>query len=255
MPFTEAYARRFGAARPPEQLNVDERMLIVSAETDEATTRIIEFLSKRYGVDVNVVNISYFIVGEQQIVTRSWTIDPGDLEYRVDSRLTESEISDPVPPGIWHVNVGVHPNDLIERNWNDPRRFGFLSAGQGGKWRDEIARIGVGDQVYAYLNGAGYVGGGTVVTAATRADQFVPPSYDKPLRALPVESRAWFMNDGDSDLAEYMIGVRWDGAVSPEDALRVAHPLRGTVKRIRSADLLQTLHIAFNSEGERGATA
>ncbi len=220
-------------------------MLILCADTDGATTRIVEFLTKRYGVDINVVNLSYYVVGGHGVVARTWTIDPGDLVYRIDSRITERESSEPAPSGIWHVNVGVHANDLIERNWADPLRFGFLSAGQGEKWRDEISRINVGDHVYAYLNGAGYVGGGKVVTGATRADQFVPPGYDKPLRDLPVETHAWFANSDDPTMAEYIIGVRWNKAVTPNEALRVAHPLRGTVRRIRSADLAQTLSAAF----------
>jgi hypothetical protein len=84
------------------------------------------------------------------------------------------------------------------------------------------------------------------VAPAVRADSFVPPGYDKSLRDLPLESQGWFANDDDPELAEYMVGVRWDRAVSPMDGLRVSHPLRGTVRRIRSPDLAARLREAFD---------
>lgn len=242
--FNEAYHSRFGTGNVPEQVNSDQRILIVATDVDEATSRIVEHLTKRYGVDINVVSLSYFTIGEQEMLARSWLVEPVELEERVDSRVTVEEENALAPPGLWHVNVGVHPNELIQRNWDDPMTFGFLSAGQGAKWRDEISRLGVGDHVYAYLNGHGYVGGGVVTSSAVRADGFVPPGYDKPLRELPLESQGWFTNSDDPELAEYMVGIHWDKAVPAMEGLRVL-PLRGTVRRIKGADRAATLHAAF----------
>ncbi len=160
--FPEAYRGRFGDVNVPEQLNTDQRMLIVGTEVDDATTRIVEHITRKWGADINVVVLSYFVVGEQKILARTWIVDPIDLEERVDSRPSGPAAADldRVWTGLWHVNVGIHDNDSVQRDWDDERHYGFLSAGQGPQWRDEMLKLSAGDTVYAYLNGAGYVGAG-----------------------------------------------------------------------------------------------
>lgn len=246
MSFNEAYQRQYGRRNPPEQLNTDQRILIVATDVDEATTRIVQHLTGRYGVDINVVTLSYFRVGEQELLARTWVVDPSELLERVDSRTPDSVATgvDRTWTGLWHVNLGVH-TDMIQRNWEDPRRYGFVSAGQGPKWRDEISKLKVGDRVYAYLNGAGYVGGGEVISTATRADDFIPPESTKPLRELPLESHSWFAESSDSDLAEYMVGVKWSRTVDSSEGLRASPTIRGTVRKIWSADLGDRLRTAF----------
>jgi hypothetical protein len=63
-----------------------------------------------------------------------------------------------------------------------------------------MSRLSIGDKVYAYLNGAGYVGGGEVTSAAVPAVSFVPSGSDKPLRELPLQSQGWFVNGDDPDI-------------------------------------------------------
>jgi len=160
----------------PEQLNTDQRMLIVATDVDEATTRIVEHLTRRYGVDINVVALSYFIIGEQEILARTWVVDPVELEERVDAHPSEPGADvERAWTGLWHVNIGFDADSVVERNWDDERRYGFLSAGQGSRFREEILRLSVADHVYAYKNGAGYVGGGVVTSPAVRAPTFVRP--------------------------------------------------------------------------------
>jgi hypothetical protein len=245
--FNEAYQKQYGARNPPEQLNTDQRILIVATDVDEATTRIVQHLTGRYGVDINVVNLSYFSVGEQELLARTWVVDPAELLERVDSRTPDPIAmgADRAWTGLWHVNLGVAPGEGVQRNWEDPRRYGFVSAGHGPKWRDEISRLAIGDRIYAYLNGAGYVGGGEVRSTAERADNFIPPGFDKPLRELPLESQSWFLDGDDPELAEYMVGVKWSGAVEPSEGLRASPAIRGTVRKIWSADLGDRLRAAF----------
>lgn len=248
--FNEAYQRQYGIRNPPEQLNTDQRILIVATDVDEATTRIVQHLTGRYGVDINIVTLSYFSVGEQELLARTWVVDPAELLERVDSR-TPDPIAIGVDrkwTGLWHVNLGVHDEDddeSFQRNWEDPRRYNFISAGQGAKWRNEVSKLAVGDRFYTYLNGAGYVGGGEVTSPATSADNFVPPGFDKLLRELPLESQSWFRNGGDPDLAEYMVGVKWFRTVDPSDGLRASPPIRGTIRKIWNADLGDRLRATF----------
>jgi hypothetical protein len=218
-------------------------MLIVATDTDDATKRIVNHLTQRYGVDINVVALSYYTVGEQELLACIWAVDPAELEDRVDSRSSEG-VGDVERPwtGLWHFNVGAHEG----RSWDDERRYGFLSAGGGPKWRDEISRLSVGDHVYAYINGAGYCGGGTVASPAVRADRFKSPGASVPLRDLPLDSDKWFKDADDDELAEYMVGIQWAKTVPADQGLRVSHALRGTVRKIYSSDLAERLRATFN---------
>jgi Endonuclease NucS len=246
--FSEAYQRRFGAPRSPEQLNTQQRILIVATDVDDATSRIIQHLTTRYGIDINVVALSYFNTGEQELLARTWVVGPAELAARIDAHGSEVVAeAERAWTGLWHVNVGAHSDDMIGRNWSDMRRYGFLSAGQGYKWRDEIGRLSVGDRVFAYLNGSGYVGAGIVTQGAVHAFAFTPPGFDTRLEELPLKSRGWFVNSDDMDMCEWMVAVNWLKTVDPQDGVRASHPLRGTVRKIWGADLAQTLLSAFGN--------
>jgi hypothetical protein len=146
--------------------------------------------------------------------------------------------------GYWHVNVGVHAQDGIQRNWSDPRRYGFLSAGQGPEWRDKISVLQPGDKVFAYLNRSGYVGAGIVTSSAVPAAAFVPPGRDTPLSALPLVSRGWFTNSNDIENAEYVIGMKWISTRDAREGIR-GRFLRGTVCRILDPQYAAALEKAF----------
>ena len=64
--------------------------------------------------------------------------------------------------GVFFGNVG----DWEHRLWEDSRKFGFLAAGHGKKYSDQLNRLSAGDIVAAYLSGRGYVGIGRVTAAA-----------------------------------------------------------------------------------------
>jgi hypothetical protein len=145
--------------------------------------------------------------------------------------------------GLWHVNCGVHAADRIARNWDEERDYGFLSAGQGPRWRDDLLKLPLAAPVYAYLIGSGYVAGGVVVSTAVRADDFIPPGMRKPLRSFTLTGE-WFKNSGDPELSEYMIGVRWNHAVSPAKAVKFRNR-RGTVHRIWKPDVAERLRAVF----------
>jgi hypothetical protein len=59
--------------------------------------------------------------------------------------------------GIYYYNVGEGPH----RDWDDYVKYGFISAGQGERWRDATLRFQKGDVVVAYLKRHGFVGVGS----------------------------------------------------------------------------------------------
>lgn len=247
-PFAELFAGTFGTSAVPD-LNSAQRGLIVATDADEATTRIIGYLTRSFGLDINVVTLASFMHNGQQLLARSWTIDPAELEELVAPPISDSAANakDRVWTGFWHVNVGVHTDEHIGRNWDDPRRYGFISAGQGTVWRDEIMKLRTGSRIFAYLNTYGYVGAGVVVSEAVPAKDFISPVDGKPLSQLLPPSSGYFTNADDPEDAEYMVGVQWTSTRDPQNAVRLQGPtIRGTVRRILSPERAAALQAAFD---------
>lgn len=70
----------------PEPLNQEQRLLIVATELDPQSERIVQFLSSRYGVNLNVVFFDYYKDGEQELVGRSWLIAPEEVKRNAQTR-------------------------------------------------------------------------------------------------------------------------------------------------------------------------
>ena len=64
--------------------------------------------------------------------------------------------------GLYYYNVG----EGVHRDWDDYRTFGFISAGQGVRWRDAMLGFRTGDVVAAYLKKHGFVGIGRITDQA-----------------------------------------------------------------------------------------
>jgi len=77
----------------------------------------------------------------------------------------ETSTSDVVWDGkSWFFNIGeVEPESY---SWEDSQRFSFICAGGGKRFRKIMQRFKIGDSVYAYVSGSGYVGIGTITKLA-----------------------------------------------------------------------------------------
>lgn len=114
--------------------------------------------------------------------------------------------------GIYYFNVGECPY----RNWDDCRRLGFLSAGHGPTWRDQIMDLTEGDVVVAYLKGKGYVGVGKV---RARAVPYLDYRHKgKLLQDYRLTAPKMPEDSDDLEKAEYVMGVDWVKAVPREEA-------------------------------------
>ncbi len=114
--------------------------------------------------------------------------------------------------GIYYVNVG----EGSHRNWDDCVRLGFLSAGQGSQWRDQILELVEGDVVVAYLKGSGYVGVGKVVN---RAVPYLDFRYEgRPLHDCNLSAPHMAENCHDPAKSEYVLRVDWSATVPKSEA-------------------------------------
>ena len=114
--------------------------------------------------------------------------------------------------GIYYYNVGEGQH----RHWDDYREIGFISAGQGARWRDAMLGFQPGDVVAAYLKKQGYVGIGKILE---RARPIRDTTIDgKPLLAHELRRAKMAENSESDEFSEYVCPVSWIVAVDRKDA-------------------------------------
>ena len=194
----EAFSEHFGEALPEDEVNGDHRMLIVASEIDDSSQRIVEYLAEEHSVNINVIFFSFFKVEDQELLGRAWLLDPEEVEERSISRKAPWS-------GYWFVNVG----EGVHRNWEDNVRYGFSSAGQGKAYSRPLKKLHVGDKIFAYIKGAGYVGFGEITQEALMIKDFLPSNEDRSLLSLPLKAANASENSNDPDKSEWVVGVKW----------------------------------------------
>ena len=220
--FEEGFAETFDSG-PPEKLNESHNLVIVAAELDPATERIIGYLTDNYGVPVNAIFFQYFTEGETEFLTRTWLIDPQEVEVKV-SRSVKKKESEPWNGQDFYVNFGdgSAEGEGVGRSWDDARKYGFVSAG-GGKWYSRpMEKLFRGARVFVNIPKNGYVAVGKVVEPAVPVTEFTVrhngqdvPFLDAPLTLSYDDIRESAI---DPDKRELMVRVEWVKAVPKSDA-------------------------------------
>lgn len=193
-----AFSEHFGA-QLPENVNANHSMIIVASELDESSERIVQYLSDDYNVNINAIFFNFFKTGDQEILGRAWLMDPEEVQDRAESRKQAPWA------GYWYVNIGEGPH----RNWEDCRKYGIISAGQGKWYSDGIKRLDVGDMIFAYQRGVGYAGYGEVTSKAAMLKNYVVQSDGQPLIDKNLQSVRPDENIDDPELCEWVVGVNW----------------------------------------------
>jgi uncharacterized protein len=102
------------------------------------------------------------------------------------------------------------------RSWDDCRQYGFLAAGNGRNWSEQLERLNPGDVVVAYLRKAGYAGVGVVTARAARVKKF--RYKGQPLSAADLKVPRLLEHGDDPDLCQYLVAVRWSKTYSRSEA-------------------------------------
>lgn len=131
------------------------------------------------------------------------------------------------------VNVGEdrsiipHRGWIGHRQWEGNRHYGFVSAGQGTVYSNPFRNLEIGDVVFAFISGEGYVGVGVVNQRAVPIRNFNFGGLT--LRDLDVDDRiitaqevsydfvpqltsirkTLFRNANNDELTDYAVGVEW----------------------------------------------
>jgi len=143
----------------------------------------------------------------------------------------------------WFVNVG----EGAHRNWDDNRRYGFISAGQGPTYSRFLKRLKVGDKIFAYMKKLGYVGYAEVTSPAVMIRDFVPDGESKAVLQLPLKAKHADENSDDPEMSEWAIGVKWVRSFPAEDARRFkgAFANQNVVCELRDSQTIEFLEREF----------
>ena len=210
-----AFAQRFGTELDGDELNRSHQIIIVAAELDATTERIIKYLNER-DIAINVVFFQVFDHGAQQLLSRAWLIDPSETQANVAT--SGKTVGEREP---WNGEYYVSFGDAMSRSWEDARQYGYISAG-GGTWYSQTLKLlSPGDRVWVKIPKTGYVGVGRVTGGVLPAKEFMVSTPDGPRAALDVLSHAerYKASADDPEKTEYFVPVTWLDTVPREKAV------------------------------------
>jgi hypothetical protein len=214
VPLEEAFAEKFDSSLP-DKLNDTHQIMIVSAQLDSETERIINYLSNNFDVPINAVFFRYFEEGEQQFITRSWLIDPNIVDEKSSNTKVENKKEK------WNQQdfvVNFEEND--SRNWEDAIKYGFIAAGGGSWYSKTLKRLFVGARIFCMIPKSGYVGIGKVTEAVEpiKDATFVVNGVEKKISDLNLKALKMLHDSDDPEKCEYIVKVEWLKTVPKEDA-------------------------------------
>ena len=218
--FEEGFDEHFGTA-PPEKINQEHDIIVVSAALDSETERIITYLSNNYNVPINAVFFRYFKDGNSEYLSRSWLIDPNEVEEK-STRTAASNKGEEWNGKDFVVNIDVA--DGIS-TWEDSIKYGFTSAG-GGRWySNSLNQLFPGARIFAMIPKKGYLGVGKVIEPSVPIKDFMVEKagggkvsiLNVPLKCEGIKK----FNPNDLDKTEYLVRIEWIKTVPEEKAFWV----------------------------------
>jgi hypothetical protein len=211
----EAFQKRFGAELGEEMLNQSHQIIIVAAELDGATERIIGYLNAR-DIAINAVFFQVFQHGDEQLLSRAWLIDLGETQANVAST---SKIKGEKEP--WNGEYYLSFGDMNSRHWEDARQYGFISAGGGSWYSQTLKLLSPGDRVWVKIPKTGYVGVGRVTETVQPVKEFMvkTPSGERPALEVLKYAERYKQSADDPEKAEYFVRVAWLDTVPESKAI------------------------------------
>ncbi|RTL34822.1 MAG: DUF91 domain-containing protein [Burkholderiales bacterium] len=199
------FLQRFGTALDEDSLNHAHQIVIVAAELDPSTERIVQYLNDR-DIAINVLCFQVFEHGGQQLLSRAWLIDPSETQANV--AVTTSSRGDKEP---WNGEFYVSFGDARSRSWDDAVRYGYISGGGGSWYSKTLRQLSPGDRVWVNIPGRGYVGVGVVQAAVQPASEFRLSTETGERLAMDVLKHGdqYKATADDPELSEYFVRVTW----------------------------------------------
>ncbi|WP_347917478.1 nuclease [Paracoccus marcusii] len=204
------FRQRFGQPLDEDALNESHQIVIVAASLDASSERIVNYLNNR-GLAINVLFFQVFNHGDQQLLSRAWLIDPGEVQVHAANTTTRGE-KEPWN-GEYYVSFGAGPS----RIWDEAVAHGFISGGGGSWYSNSLRMLSPEDRVWVKIPGAGFVGVGRVTGPRVQAKDFL--IGDRPaLEVLKGGYHREYVDD--EERAEYFVPVTWEKVLQPTQAIQ-----------------------------------
>jgi hypothetical protein len=199
------FQQRFGTGLDEDSLNHAHQIVIVAAELDPSTERIVQYLNDR-DIAINVLFFQVFEHGGQQLLSRAWLIDPSETQANVAVTTTNKGDKEP-----WNGEFYVSFGDERSRSWDDAIRYGYISGGGGSWYSKTLKQLNPGDRVWVNIPGRGYVGVGRVLEAVQPASEFRVSTDTGERLAMDVLKHGdqYKATADDPELSEYFVRVKW----------------------------------------------
>jgi hypothetical protein len=206
----EAFKDKFHVELEEENLNQSHQMVIVASELDDATERIINYLSER-GIAINAVFFEVFSDGKEQFLSRRWFVDPAEVQSSQSSSASNKE--------PWNGEFFVSFGDDEQRSWEDARKYGFISAGGGIWYSRTLNLLKPNDRIWVRIPKDGYVGVGIVESEVIPASEFEVEEGGKRISILDATMSAHYGSSKvNTEDQEYFVKVKWINTYSREQA-------------------------------------
>ncbi|MCC5968262.1 MAG: nuclease [Natronohydrobacter sp.] len=204
------FQARFGQPLDEDTINESHQVVIVAAVLDSSSERIVNYLNGR-GVGINVLFFQVFNHGEQQLLSRAWLIDPGEVQVQAASSGHRGE-KEPWN-GEFYVSYGASETRL----WEEARQHGFICGGGGTWYSNSLRMLEEGDRVWVKVPGKGFVGVGRVTGPRVMAKDFQIGDQS----ALDVLRGSYHREfPDDPEQSEYFVPVEWLHTVPESQAVQ-----------------------------------
>ena len=207
----EAFRNKFNQELEEQNLNQNHQIIIVASEMDSSTERIIDYLNQ-YDIPINIIFFKVYSHNEQQLISRAWFLDPQETKENATAPAHKAPWN-----GEYYCSFGHDEN----RDWEDARKYGFISAGGGSWYSKTLFRLNLGDKVWVNIPHTGYVGYGEVNHSATIAHEYKFDDFEsKTIYELANSANYHSEHKDNPDLAEYIVRIEWIKTVSIDEAVR-----------------------------------
>ena len=210
----EAFAETFDAPIP-EALNEPHDLIVVAAELDSSTERIIDYLSSSHGVPINAVFFRHFQDNGEEYLARSWLTDPKNV--KVSEETQHRGKKETWNEQDFYVSLGVGEH----RTWEDARRCGFVSGGQDRWYSRTLEQLFPDVRIFVHIPEEGYVGVGIVEEEAVPVKDFTVSieGETRPILEAPLKAPSIGENADDPEKPEHLVRVDWIETRPWEDAI------------------------------------
>lgn len=209
---------RFGQPLDEDTLNDSHQIVIVATHLDESSERIVAYLNKR-DIAINVLCFQVFDLGEQQLLSRSWLLDPVHTQVSAAAAPKARGVRESEPwNGEFYASFGLGDQ---RRSWEEARRYGFISAGGGAWYSNTLNLLKPGDRIWVKSPGHGFVGVGEVVGSPAMAAEFQirTDTGQRPVLSVLTEGDYHRAFVDDSERSEYFVPVQWLHTVPLSEAV------------------------------------